>query len=142
MAPPRTRRHMNHRGLCWVAVWLAIPVVAQKQGPPCGWTDPPRLLDNNGNISHEFRSWTEVMADAPPCVQPKRGPADTVSVRPLAHKPPKAAHQAYQRGLSAMRKKRNLEAIGHFGESVRLDPDYFSAHLLLGVLRGNAGQLA
>jgi tetratricopeptide (TPR) repeat protein len=64
-----------------------------------------------------------------------------VSTRNLAHKPPKAAHREFDRGLRASEIGHNTEALRHFTTAVDSDPEYLEAQAYLGrlyLLQGEA----
>jgi tetratricopeptide (TPR) repeat protein len=66
-------------------------------------------------------------------------PHGGVSARTLAHKPPKAAVQAFNRGVRAWNKSQNDEALRLFSEAVRLDPGYVQARVNLGAVYAKTG---
>jgi tetratricopeptide (TPR) repeat protein len=63
-----------------------------------------------------------------------------VSARTLAHKPSKSARKEYDRGVQAEQKGQHNEAIRHFSEAGRLDPNYVEAEANLGILYSKTGQ--
>jgi tetratricopeptide (TPR) repeat protein len=74
-------------------------------------------------------------------IAPKRPlAAGVVSARALAHKPSKSARNEYDRGVRAQQKGQYIEAIRHFTEAVRLDPNYVEAEADLGMLYSISGR--
>ena len=67
-------------------------------------------------------------------------PRGFVSARTLAHKPSKAAVQAFNRRVRAWNKGQNDEALHLFSEAVRLDPGYVQARVNLGAVYAKAGR--
>jgi tetratricopeptide (TPR) repeat protein len=69
-------------------------------------------------------------------VRPPRG---GVSARTLAHKPSKAAVEAFNRGVRAWNKSEIDQALYLFNEAVRLDPGYAQARVNLGAVYAKTG---
>jgi tetratricopeptide (TPR) repeat protein len=69
-------------------------------------------------------------------VEPPHG---GVSARRLAHKPPKAAAKAFDRGLKAWKKGQSEQALQYLREAVGLDPSFAEARTVLGVMYGKTG---
>jgi Flp pilus assembly protein TadD len=65
-----------------------------------------------------------------------------VSVRSLAHKPPKAARKEFNRGIQAWRKGRSDQALARSAKAARLDPDYLEAQVDLGVVYESTGHFS
>ena len=70
-------------------------------------------------------------------VRPPRG---GVSARTLAHKPSKAAVEAFNRGVQAWDKGQSDDALQNLDEAVRLDPDFLEARMNLGIVHAKIGQ--
>jgi Flp pilus assembly protein TadD len=66
-------------------------------------------------------------------------PRGGVSARTLAHKPSKAAVQAFNRGVRALDKGQYDQALRYLTEAVRLDPDYVEARVDLGAAYAKTG---
>ncbi len=65
----------------------------------------------------------------------------SVSVRRLAHKPPKAAKRMWKRAGLAVEKGEHLKAIAYLEQTIAIDPDYFEAYYVLGSERVRAGNI-
>ena len=61
-------------------------------------------------------------------------PRGGISARTLAHKPSKAAVEAFNRAAQAWNKGQNDQALLYLGEAVRLDPGFVEARTNLGAL--------
>jgi tetratricopeptide (TPR) repeat protein len=74
-----------------------------------------------------------------PEIHPHSHPG-VVSARVLGHKPPKAAIKEYDRGARAWEKDRMEDALQHFTEAIRLDPDFLKAHSAIGLAYSKMGR--
>jgi tetratricopeptide (TPR) repeat protein len=63
-----------------------------------------------------------------------------VSARTLTHKPSQSARKEFDRGVQAEQRGQNSEAIRHFTQAVRLDPNYVEAEADLGLTYSKSGQ--
>ena len=125
-----------------LAAFPCVLVRAQQPSRPCGPPPfPSRMLDNDGHVSAEGRAWLEAGGESPDCHEKRPAvPAGTVPASVLAYHPPKAARRELDRGMQAVRKNRDQEALEHFAKAAGLDPNYVLAHLWLGTQRAKSGQ--
>lgn len=126
--------------ICVFTVGLSIPAWAQQWTTPCGGPPPPppRLEQDGGPNPGSLAVWRESLAAWRPCEE--QNVAGLASVRALAFRAPRAARKAFEQGDRAMRKGATKEALAHFAEAVRISPDYFQAHVQLGILHAEADQ--
>jgi len=102
---------------------------------------PPRAVDKNGNVSAEFINWDPATTQdgcTPAVAAP--GPAAVISAQLLSHKPPKSARGEFDRGMQALRNRRNDQAVAHLAEAARLDPNFMEAEGQQGVVYAQMGQ--
>ena len=72
----------------------------------------------------------------------RQAPAGHISLRRLAHKPPKSAQRAWAASAKLYLKGEHTAAIKQLEQTVALDPEYFEAQALLGDEHLRAGQPA
>jgi tetratricopeptide (TPR) repeat protein len=132
------------KGCLWgkhmLSIGLSIPVLAQQASLPCGGPPPPPpgLEQDGGPNPKGLSDWREALANWRPC--PKPIIAGTISAGALAFRPPKAARKAFDQGEKAARNHSPREALAHFEDAVRINPDYLQAHVQLGILHAEADQ--
>ena len=126
------------RGLVFLNVFFLVPWVTQAQegiygGIVARWTNMGTHEDiwsaaqRNGLV----RPDGTVMRSEP--AGPAAGPM-AISFRHYVHRPAKQARERFSRALKAAGKQRDGEALDQLGEAVRLDPEFFEAHLQIGLI--------
>jgi len=80
----------------------------------------PHEADNMNDLSDWGRDRAETLS--PPM------PGGVVSIRQLAHKPPKAAVKEFEQGVRNLRAKQSAEAMQHFRAALLRDPNYAEAN--------------
>jgi len=70
----------------------------------------------------------------PEIAQPAPPAEAAISFRHYMHKPNKAARGHFEKALKATQAKRDGEALDRLTDAVRLDPEFFEAHLQMGVV--------
>jgi Tfp pilus assembly protein PilF len=103
-----------------------------------------RLLSPAGNLVQQEMVWIQ---DAPGALtihfRENRTAAPfsgTVAAAPLQHHPPSGAVKEFRKGLEAMRRQDPPCALTHLHKALELDPDYFDAHELLGIVHLTANR--
>jgi cytochrome c-type biogenesis protein CcmH/NrfG len=114
-------------------------------GVPSG-TYVVKVVDLYGNVL--TREFVNVSGVSPPVTLrlPERkqetAKAETISIQRLAHQVPKAARKEFERAAKAARKNQADQCIAHLRKAVELDPEYFEAHVNLGVRLIRSGNAA
>ena len=116
-----------------VAALFVCPAVLHAQQPATSREALERALQ-------EMRGWQEEFLPALPTrpwpsapIPSRQEELGTVSVASLAHRPPRAARKAYERGLKHSSKGDSMKAAREFEAAIARDPLFAEAHADLGV---------
>lgn len=102
-----------------------------------------RVKNARGIVLHEEEvSLNEIEKVLSVTVQPEEfeGPADTISIQQLQHRPPGKALKAWRNGQAAFEKRKIALAADHLKTAVALDPAFADAHNDLGTVYFHLGQ--
>jgi hypothetical protein len=121
---------------------LSVSAGAQQHSPPCGGPapPPPRVTEDGRGPLTTLQVWAHSMANWVPCSDQGTGRGGIISARALGFRPVEAARKDFDKGMRAMDKGLDSDALKHFREAVRLDPAYMQPYVQTGIIRAKAGQ--
>jgi tetratricopeptide (TPR) repeat protein len=123
-------------GIC-----ISVTVLAQQQVPPCSGPapEPARAIEGGAGPS-VLEAWMDAIERWAPCTNQAMTPSGVISARALGRIPGKAAQKEFNRGMGAVNKGLNTEALEYFEKAVRLDPSYVQPYVQSGIVRAKADQ--